>query len=149
MGAANAKINQLGLAVRSQHASGRLAGKEDLLLKKVDDARLDELGLAEGRCDADDRFVLEKNGALGHSMDIAGKTHRGQVIDQPSGESAAGREIGQFVLRKTQLLQEGDDRFQTAEARANTVLLNMTGRKMKGAGGQGQDTQMKFTNPLA
>jgi hypothetical protein len=57
-----------------------------------------------------------------------------------------------YVTRKIEsyvLYSRGDDRFQTAEARANTVLLNMTGRKMKGAGGQGQDTGMKFNNPLS
>ena len=57
-----------------------------------------------------------------------------------------------YVTRKVEsyvLYSRGDDRFQTADARANMVLLNMTGRKMKGAGGQGQDTPMKFSNPLA
>ena len=46
------------------------------------------------------------------------------------------------------LYSRGDDRFQVAEARANTVLLNMTGRKMKGTGGQGRVTNAGFTNPL-
>lgn len=57
-----------------------------------------------------------------------------------------------YVTRKIEsyvLYSRGDDRFQTAEARANNILLNMVGRRMKGAGGQGQDTPMKFSNPLA
>jgi hypothetical protein len=56
-----------------------------------------------------------------------------------------------YVTRKVEsyvLYSRGDDRFQTAESRANNALLNMTGRKMKGPGGQGQDTKMKFSNPL-
>jgi len=56
-----------------------------------------------------------------------------------------------YITRKVEsyvLYSRGDDRFQQAEARANNVLLNMTGRKMKGAGGQGKDTPMKFINPL-
>jgi hypothetical protein len=57
-----------------------------------------------------------------------------------------------YVTRKVEsyvLYSRGDDRFQTAESRANNVLLNMTGRKMKGAGGQGQNTKVGFSNPLA
>lgn len=56
-----------------------------------------------------------------------------------------------YVTRKIEsyvLYSRGDDRFQTAESRANNVLLNMTGRKMKGAGGQGQTTRSGFVNPL-
>jgi len=56
-----------------------------------------------------------------------------------------------YVTRKIEsyvLYSRGDDRFQTAEARANNVLLNMTGRKMKGPGGQYKSTRMGFTNPL-
>ncbi len=56
-----------------------------------------------------------------------------------------------YVTRKIEsyvLYSRGDDRFQTAEARANNVLLNLTGRKMKGAGGQGQVTVSGFRNPL-
>jgi hypothetical protein len=57
-----------------------------------------------------------------------------------------------YVTRKIEsyvLYSRGDDRFQTAESRANNVLLNMTGRKMKGAGGQGQTTRAGFANPLS
>jgi hypothetical protein len=57
-----------------------------------------------------------------------------------------------YVTRKIEsyvLYSRSDDRFQVAEARANNVLLNATGRAMKGAGGQSQDTKMKFDNPLA
>lgn len=57
-----------------------------------------------------------------------------------------------YVTRKIEsyvLYSRGDDRYQTAEARANNVLLNMTGREMKGAGGQGQDTRSRFNNPLS
>jgi hypothetical protein len=56
-----------------------------------------------------------------------------------------------YVTRKIEsyvLYSRGDARFPTAEGRANTVLLNMTGRKMKGAGGQGQVTKTGFVNPL-
>lgn len=56
-----------------------------------------------------------------------------------------------YVTRKIEsyvLYSRGDDRFQTAESRANTVLLNMTGRKMKGTGGQGRVTGAGFSNPL-
>ena len=56
-----------------------------------------------------------------------------------------------YVTRKIEsyvLYSRGDDRFQTAEARANAVLLNMTGRKMKGTGGQYRTTQAGFNNPL-
>ena len=57
-----------------------------------------------------------------------------------------------YVTRKVEsyvLYSRGDDRFQTAEARANSVLLNMTGRKMKGTGGQYRTTSAGFENPLA
>jgi hypothetical protein len=57
-----------------------------------------------------------------------------------------------YVTRKVEsyvLYSRGDDRFQTAESRANNVLLNMTGRKMKGSGGQGRTTSSGFQNPLA
>ena len=56
-----------------------------------------------------------------------------------------------YITRKIEsyvLYSRGDDRFQTAEARANSVLLNMTGRKMKGTGGQYRTTQAGFNNPL-
>jgi len=56
-----------------------------------------------------------------------------------------------YVTRKIEsyvLYSRGDDRFQVAEGRANTVLLNMVGRGSKSSGGQGRDTGMKFTNPL-
>lgn len=57
-----------------------------------------------------------------------------------------------YITRKIEsyvLYSRGDDRFQVAEARANNVLLNMTGRKMKGAGGQYRTTQAGFVNPLS
>jgi hypothetical protein len=57
-----------------------------------------------------------------------------------------------YVTRKVEsyvLYSRGDDRFQTAEARANNVLLNMTGRKSKGSGGQGRTTSAGFSNPLS
>jgi hypothetical protein len=57
-----------------------------------------------------------------------------------------------YVTRKIEsyvLYSRGDDRFQAAEARANNVLLNMTGRKMKGSGGQGKDTKSRLVNPLS
>ena len=57
-----------------------------------------------------------------------------------------------YVTRKVEsyvLYSRGDDRFPTAEGRANTILLNLVGRKMKGAGGQGQTTTKSgFVNPL-
>lgn len=56
-----------------------------------------------------------------------------------------------YVTRKIEsyvLYSRGDDRFQIAEGRANTALLNMVGRESKSSGGQGRDTKMKFTNPL-
>jgi hypothetical protein len=57
-----------------------------------------------------------------------------------------------YVTRKIEsyvLYSRGDDRFQVAEARANNVLLNMTGRRMKGTGGQYRTTQAGFDNPLS
>lgn len=56
-----------------------------------------------------------------------------------------------YVTRKIEsyvLYSRGDDRFQTAESRANAALLNMTGRKMKGPGGQYKSTRSGFVNPL-
>lgn len=56
-----------------------------------------------------------------------------------------------YVTRKIEsyvLYSRGDDRFPTAEGRANGVLLNMTGRKSKSAGGQYQTTKSGFRNPL-
>lgn len=57
-----------------------------------------------------------------------------------------------YVVRKVEsyvLYSRGDDKFNIAESRAQNILLNMTGRSMKGSGGQGRDTTMKFTNPLS
>ena len=57
-----------------------------------------------------------------------------------------------FVTRKIEsyvLYARGDDKFQIAEARAQATLLNMAGREMKGSGGQGKDTKMRFSNPLS
>ena len=56
-----------------------------------------------------------------------------------------------FVTRKIEsyvLYARGDDKFQIAESRAQTSLLNMAGREMKGTGGQSKDTPMKFNHPL-
>lgn len=57
-----------------------------------------------------------------------------------------------FVTRKIEsyvLYARGDDKFQIAESRAQTALLNMAGREMKGSGGQGRDTRSRISNPLA
>jgi len=57
-----------------------------------------------------------------------------------------------YVTAKTEsyvMYSRGDDRLQIAEARANNILLNMTGRKSKSAGGQGQSTPSKIVNPLS
>lgn len=57
----------------------------------------------------------------------------------------------QFVSRKIEsyvLYSRSDERFQTAEARAEQQLANMMGREMKGSAGLGRDTKMRFTNPL-
>lgn len=56
-----------------------------------------------------------------------------------------------YITRKIEsyvLYARGDDKFQIAESRANTQLLNMAGRKMKGSGGQTRSTPSTITNPL-
>lgn len=56
-----------------------------------------------------------------------------------------------FVTRKIEsyvLYSRGDDRFQTAEYRANTALINMAGRRSKSSGGLGRTTGRSFVNPL-
>lgn len=56
-----------------------------------------------------------------------------------------------FVVRKIEsyvLYARGDDKFPTAESRAQQTLLNMTGREMKGAGGQTRTTKSLTRNPL-
>lgn len=58
----------------------------------------------------------------------------------------------QFVSRKVEsyvLWSRNDERFPIAEQKAEQQLANMMGREMKGPGGQGRDTRMKFVNPLA
>jgi hypothetical protein len=70
----------------------------------------------------------------------------------PSLTSVCELSDATYVTRKVEsyvLYSRGDDRFQTAEARANAVLLNMTGRKMKSSGGQGRVTIAGFNNPLS
>jgi len=56
-----------------------------------------------------------------------------------------------YVTRKIEsyvLYARGDDKFEVANNRAEKVLLNMAGKKMKGAGGQSRDATMKHYNPL-
>lgn len=69
----------------------------------------------------------------------------------PSLSSICELSDATYVTRKIEsyvLYSRGDDRFQTAEARANNALLNMTGRKMKSPGGQSTNTKIGFNNPL-
>lgn len=57
----------------------------------------------------------------------------------------------QYVVRKIEsyvLYSRSDDRFQTAESRAEQSLAGLMGREMKSSTGQGRDTKAKFTNPL-
>lgn len=57
-----------------------------------------------------------------------------------------------YVTRKIEsyvLYSRGDDKFQIAESRAQTQLLNMAGREMKGNGGQVRTAKMSFNNPLS
>lgn len=59
-----------------------------------------------------------------------------------------------YVTRKIEsyvLYARGDDKFQIAESRAQTALMNMGARDSKGSGGQGRDTHAKSSswNPLA
>lgn len=57
-----------------------------------------------------------------------------------------------FVTRKVEsyiLYARGDDKFQIAESRAENLLINIAGKKMRTTGGQSQDTPMKFVSPLA
>lgn len=57
----------------------------------------------------------------------------------------------QFVVRKIEsyvLYSRSDDRFPTAEQRAQTSLANMVGRGMKGTTGGPRQTGMNFRNPL-
>jgi len=56
-----------------------------------------------------------------------------------------------YVSRKIEsyvLYSRGDDRFQTAEFRANTILTNMAGRRSKSSGGLGRTTGRSFKHPL-
>jgi len=56
-----------------------------------------------------------------------------------------------YVTRKIEsyvLYARGDDKFEVANNRAEKALLNMAGKKMKGAGGQSRDATMKHYNPL-
>lgn len=57
----------------------------------------------------------------------------------------------QYVVRKIEsyvLYSRSDDRFPTAEQRAQTVLSNMVGRSQKGTTGGPRKTGMNFSNPL-
>jgi hypothetical protein len=57
----------------------------------------------------------------------------------------------QFVARKIEsyvLYSRSDDRFPTAEQRAQTSLANMVGRGQKGTTGGPRKTGMNFRNPL-
>jgi hypothetical protein len=57
-----------------------------------------------------------------------------------------------YITRKIEsyvLYSRGDDRFQIAEARANAVLQNMTGRKMKSPSGLPKTAGAGFINPLS
>lgn len=114
----------------------------------------DKYGRSDYYCyvtgDPIDGYVATFNGLeTGMSLSIIYQAYPAQMttltsICQLSDPTYVTRKVESYVL-----YSRGDDRFQQAEARANNVLLNMTGRKMKGAGGQGQDTKMKFNNPLA
>lgn len=57
----------------------------------------------------------------------------------------------QYVVRKIEsyvLYSRSDDRFPTAEQRAQTSLSNMVGRGQKGTTGGPRKTGMSFNNPL-
>lgn len=57
----------------------------------------------------------------------------------------------QYVVRKIEsyvLYSRSDDRFPTAEGRAQTSLANMMGRAQKGTTGGPRQTRANFINPL-
>ena len=57
----------------------------------------------------------------------------------------------QYVIRKIEsyvLYSRSDDRFKTAESRAQQSLANMMGREMKGTTGGPRKTGTSFRNPL-
>lgn len=58
----------------------------------------------------------------------------------------------QYVVRKIEsyvLYSRSDERFPTAEQRAQTSLANMVGRSQKGTTGGPRKTGMSFRNPLS
>lgn len=58
----------------------------------------------------------------------------------------------QYVVRKIEsyvLYSRSDDRFQTAEQRAQQTLANLMGREMKGSTGGPRKTGASFANPLS
>src|SRR5207302_10567948 len=53
------------------HAARRLAGDGRLVGDPVEEERLDELRLREGRCDLDQRLAREHDTSLGHRPHVA------------------------------------------------------------------------------
>jgi hypothetical protein len=93
--------------------------------------------------------AIFSNSVVGMSLSII---YQSYPVGMQSLSSVCELSDPTYVTRKIEsyvLYSRGDARFPTAEGRANTVLLNMVGRKMKSPGGQGADTGMKFRNPLA
>lgn len=111
--------------------------------------------------DGDDFVYITGNPQAGYVANFSANLVAGMSLSviyqrypsgMPSLTSVCELSDPTFVTRKVEsyvLYSRGDDRFQVAEARANNILLNMIGRKSKGAGGQYRTTRAGFSNPLS
>lgn len=94
-------------------------------------------------------YLAHFNGlATGMSLSIIYQKYPSQLqtltdICELSDPSYVTAKIESYVM-----FSRGDDRLQIADSRANNILLNMTGRKSKSAGGQGLITPSGIVNPL-
>ena len=124
-GAPEAELDDRASTPREDGAGG-LGGEDRLEVAGVHDGRLDELGLADGRGDLQERLIREDDGPLGDRPHVAREPQVGKKAEEPIVEPARGLEVRERVLGEAEALEVAEDVLEPRGDEERAILRELS-----------------------
>ena len=116
LGTAQAELHHRAALRRLHHAAG-LGGDQRLVVDDVQERRLHQLRLEDGRGHADQRLAREHDGALRHGVHVAVEFKVAKLVQEVLVEDAQAPQVAQRLLVEAQVLQILDQLLQARHDR--------------------------------
>ena len=108
-GAPGAKLQQHGFGAGYIPQAGGAGGNQGLVIEGIEQIGFDNLGLPQGRFDAEQRLIGKHGRAFGDGPDIAGKPRPGEQVPKTRWglvENAGALERVEVAIAKVKILQK-------------------------------------------